>query len=310
MKHSLVISVAVLALVGVGTPHAAALEVNYSLNLLFVDPQDDQSGGTWELVARADEEGLVLANVDLTGIQTPVFQTPQGLVGGTTAGFEVNEVIDFGTYTQLAMAQFPYDVNLPQFLFYDVGVLGGGTMPGDNGTPDFTFDAGTERNIPWGRLDTFGDAAWNGAVLLASGNFAPGTVPAFLNDGTTSSALVFTSVGDDVTFGEYAEAETVTAIVRMGIQGDYNSNGQVEQADLDLVLLNWGADGTTPPAGWINDLPFGQIDQEELDGVLLSWGNMLPGALVGAPGVPEPSTLALVLTVAAVFYASRRRVGW
>jgi hypothetical protein len=42
----------------------------------------------------------------------------------------------------------------------------------------------------------------------------------------------------------------------------------------------------------------------------LSWGNMAAGALVGAQAVPEPSTLALVLTVAAFFYASRRRVGW
>jgi hypothetical protein len=56
-----------------------------------------------------------------------------------------------------------------------------------------------------------------------------------------------------------------------GIIGDYNSNGTVEQADLDLVLLNWGQPGV--PAGWTNDLPEGNIDQAELDGVLLNWGN-------------------------------------
>jgi hypothetical protein len=151
---------------------------------------------------------------------------------------------------------------------------------------------------------------------MATGDFSPGTIPSFFSEGEdTSIGIVFTSVGDDVTFGDFAEA-AVTTVVRdnlmasMGIAGDYNESGQVEQADLDLVLLNWGADGTTPPVGWVNDLPSGQIDQEELDGVLLNWGNMASGALVGARGVPEPSTLGLILTIAALFYASRRRVGW
>jgi hypothetical protein len=77
----------------------------------------------------------------------------------------------------------------------------------------------------------------------------------------------------------------------IGIAGDYNGNGAVEQADLDLVLLNWGTGGV--PAGWINDLPEGNIDQAELDGVLLNWGDT--GAVGSAGSVPEPSTLALVL---------------
>jgi hypothetical protein len=56
-------------------------------------------------------------------------------------------------------------------------------------------------------------------------------------------------------------------------EGDYNASGQVEQADLDLVLLNWGQATPPPPAGWTNDLPSGNVDQAELDGVLLNWGN-------------------------------------
>jgi hypothetical protein len=56
------------------------------------------------------------------------------------------------------------------------------------------------------------------------------------------------------------------------LSGDYNGSGAVEQGDMDLVLLNWGKDGATPPAGWINDLPTGTIDQGELDGVILNWG--------------------------------------
>jgi hypothetical protein len=77
---------------------------------------------------------------------------------------------------------------------------------------------------------------------------------------------------------------------------DYDGSGTVEQADLDFVLLNWGAGTGTPPAGWINDLPTGAIDQAELDKVLLNWGRSASQApLLGA--VPEPAALVLALVV-------------
>jgi hypothetical protein len=84
------------------------------------------------------------------------------------------------------------------------------------------------------------------------------------------------------------------------LPGDYNGNGLVEQADLDLVLLNWGEDLSEPAAiGWINDVPRGTIDQEELDGVLLAWGNTslatVGAAFAGQSAAPEPSTWALAL---------------
>jgi hypothetical protein len=94
-----------------------------------------------------------------------------------------------------------------------------------------------------------------------------------------------------------------------GIPGDYNNNGFVEQADLDLVLLNWGAGGTPPPAGWVNFLPEGNIDQAELDGVLLNWGNSAGQGLAAAP-VPEPSAAyvlvcGFVLVVGAAYCIRR-----
>jgi hypothetical protein len=78
------------------------------------------------------------------------------------------------------------------------------------------------------------------------------------------------------------------------LAGDYNGNGTVEQADLDLVLLNWGKDGAVPPTGWTNDLPSGAIDQSELDGVLLGWGKSTAAAGLAA-AVPEPNTAAMAL---------------
>jgi hypothetical protein len=99
----------------------------------------------------------------------------------------------------------------------------------------------------------------------------------------------------------------VTDLIELA--GDYDGNGLVEQADLDLMLLNWGADSTTPPVGWVNDLPTGLIDQQELDSVLLNWGSSAPArASVGTPsGVPEPMSATLLLIGLTTAAASRAR---
>lgn len=88
------------------------------------------------------------------------------------------------------------------------------------------------------------------------------------------------------------------------LPGDYNGNGIVEQADLDLVLLNWGQSAVPTPQGWISDLPLGRVDQQELDGVLLNWGapggRTAPSAamLQTAARVPEPHAWWLAVLVA------------
>jgi hypothetical protein len=119
--------------------------------------------------------------------------------------------------------------------------------------------------------------------------------------GGKSSQTVITSLAEDEEGELYILGVSgSTAVVRRlmpgpaPLAGDFNGNGNVEQADLDLALLNWGADGTLPPTGWINDLPTGLIDQEELDAVLLGWGNSYPGA-AAAPAVPEPHSAVLML---------------
>jgi hypothetical protein len=76
---------------------------------------------------------------------------------------------------------------------------------------------------------------------------------------------------------------TGSVATRSGVSGDFNGNGAAEQGDLDLVLLNWGEDGTPPPAGWINLLPVGAVNQNELDGTLLNWGGGDGGALACLP---------------------------
>ena len=85
------------------------------------------------------------------------------------------------------------------------------------------------------------------------------------------------------------------------LPGDYDADGSVGQADLNLVLLNWGTTGV--PTGWVNEPPAGEIGQAELNGVLLNWGS---GAAEPSR-VPEPGAALLVL--AGLGRARRRRGG-
>jgi hypothetical protein len=99
-----------------------------------------------------------------------------------------------------------------------------------------------------------------------------------------------------------------TGEVKLTLTGDYNGDGMVEQADLDLVLLNWGEKlGNPSSAGWFNDLPSGAVDQQELDKVLLGWGNAGFAADVGSSaGVPEPGSFVMAGITVCVLLAIRR----
>ncbi len=101
----------------------------------------------------------------------------------------------------------------------------------------------------------------------------------------------------------------VIRIVGDTLFGDYNGSGQVEQADLDLVLQNWGVNtdantGGAVPTGWTHDLPQGLVDQDELDGVLLNWGDTAAPDFRSV-NVPEPTTL--IALAPALGCCSRRR---
>lgn len=89
--------------------------------------------------------------------------------------------------------------------------------------------------------------------------------------------------------------------------GDYDASGSVEQADLDLVLTNWGldTDAAGVPAGWVLGLPDGVVDQAELDAVLTNWGSSSAPSVEGS-AVPEPG---LAVLLGSAFVVGRRRWG-
>ncbi len=81
--------------------------------------------------------------------------------------------------------------------------------------------------------------------------------------------------------------------VTSAIAGDYDDSGQVEQADLDFVLQNWGDTDVSDVTGWTNfaglpgDSIGGLVEQTELDMVLSNWGDTAAPDFAGA-SVPEP----------------------
>ena len=76
----------------------------------------------------------------------------------------------------------------------------------------------------------------------------------------------------------------VTMVYPFAIMVSGALRSEMDEADLDLVLLNWGADVAGLPPEWINERPATDIvGQAALDRVLLNWGaaalegQVLPG---------------------------------
>lgn len=80
------------------------------------------------------------------------------------------------------------------------------------------------------------------------------------------------------------------------LEGDFNGDGTVDNADLNLLLANWGA--SSVPSEWVNGFE-APVDNDELNALLANWG---AGA---GDAVPEPS--ALVLATIAGCAVRRRR---
>ncbi|MEO1498774.1 MAG: SpoIID/LytB domain-containing protein [Planctomycetota bacterium] len=85
------------------------------------------------------------------------------------------------------------------------------------------------------------------------------------------------------------------------VPGDFSGDGRVDNTDLNLLLVNWGAPTNPLPAGWNGDPPGGPaIDNDELNALLVGWGT-------GVNAVPEPVGLTLLAAGAAIAFTGRRR---
>ncbi|MEM9752352.1 MAG: cyanophycinase [Planctomycetota bacterium] len=97
----------------------------------------------------------------------------------------------------------------------------------------------------------------------------------------------------DIIGGQLQEDEPI--VDAPDIPGDFDASNTVDQADLNLVLNNWGQ----PHIGWNNaeGLETDTVDQEELNRVLENWGISASPAMNTAhsQSTPEPAAAAALL---------------
>lgn len=301
---------------------AVAQQIDLSLNLLYNNPGNPNSSGTWQLVGKSSHSGILSVNTFLTGVNAPVANVaPRGRVnedpctGGISlgcAGFYISDHAIHAGYLELVVSQsqlFPSGSD-EEAIFYGVGTLTNGS-PNYPGKPGGTNSIGPNMTtltnvsgVPWATGDVFSNAAWNTAAILAAGSFSAGSTPGFFG-GLDSIGSVFTSVGTVSTAGAFSDFEStiITEIVRTnlmvgGNDGDYNNDGIVNAADYVFWRDSLGK-SVTAFAEADGD-GSGTIDQPDYDHWVNNFGNM-PGSAANAGqalAVPEPSTFLLgLLTV-------------
>jgi len=99
------------------------------------------------------------------------------------------------------------------------------------------------------------------------------------------------------------QARVLVAIPGPVMTGDANLDGVVDDADLSLLLANWGIDVTPEPDyGWSRGDFNGEapVDDADLSLLLAGWSK-------GGGGVPEPATLSLLAFGATVLVRQKHR---
>ncbi len=306
-----VLLVGVLVAVGAGN-RAAADSIDLSLNVIYDNPRNTLSGGTWEIAAKSSGYGIFGLQLLLTDISTATAAGPTGIVNGSdAAGFSEFDSFNHSSYREVVLGQLPVaelGVGEEQSILYDVGTLVDGS-PTNLLYSGPAFTALTDQqNIPWATGDVFGDSAWNVAAVLATGTFAAGQTPGFYS-GSSSSGNIFTSVGTSTTIGAYALVESASTVVRDNfVLPDYNLNGVVDAADYTVWRDSYGQTGTGLPADGNGD---GTVDDADYDQWKTYYGRVTSvpgsGASLSVGAVPEPASwLLLAGTAGMLFFRGNR----
>ena len=183
-------------------------------------------------------------------------------------------------------------------------------------------------NPPWRSISDYYDASGNGfidpvnqwvklsdkSIELAEaviGNTS--SLPAFrtLSLGTVwnTGVVPYTNLAFEIR----QETQAVTTNVQVAVEGDYNHNGVVDQADYTVWRQNIGSTTSLDADGNLN----GVVDAGDFVYWRKNFGNSWPGAgssggglslEVGGYAVPEPSTIGLVGLATCAILPRRRRL--
>lgn len=314
---------ALLACLGLVVPVVRANQVDLSLNLQYNDRLDRNSGGTWSLVAKADQVenfGIASVSVKITGVSNWQAAGPTGQINAAqVAGFNFFDT-GSGDTEEIQIFQFPLvDLSgtLEQPYFYGVGTLSGGApyyagKPAESQSIGPMFSTLTDvESEPWGVTgsDFLSDPQWDIAVPLVEGQFAAGLSPSFVGLNPITQASVFSSLPPEInSVGTVTQAVTVTNVLRDDFvappsnPGDYNLNGVVEASDYTMWQDTFGQSVLDPYDG-ADANGNTVIDRDDYQVWKQNFGNTLPASGSGVP-VPEPSSL--ILAVLIVCFACNR----
>jgi len=177
-----------LVLIASAVP-AEAAEIDLSLNLAFNDTNDLNSGGTWTIVGKADEQGIAGLSIYVDGTQMS-FDLNSGYVIPDTV-FEVQRSnLEFNP--NVARIEFVLGDDLSDITL-DVGVVGGSYPSTYVDAPDILL-VGSNPDL----------GSFSGGVELLTGTFAPGQLPDW-----------DTGHGGNVFIGTQAIGATVNTTVRI-----------------------------------------------------------------------------------------------
>ncbi len=140
---------------------ASAANAWFSLNLEFNDPTDFGSGGTWTVVAKADERGFLAIILQLSTVN---FDPLTGFL--TPPGLEVEESLQNGHRREIVQGD---DLSQPTL---DVGVIGG-IYPSTYVDAPLLTELGMNPDL----------GSFSGGVELATGTFNPGGIPSWITSG-------------------------------------------------------------------------------------------------------------------------------
>lgn len=110
-------------------------------------------------------------------------------------------------------------------------------------------------------------------------------------------------VGDELVYLRGTDFDEIGLFVldlpTSAIEGDFNADGRVDNADLSLLLGAWG-DASVPPE-WTSGFNGPLVDNDELSALLGGWG------IGTGDAVPEPSSSMIVLGAPLAAARQRRR---
>ncbi|MEM7624784.1 MAG: PEP-CTERM sorting domain-containing protein [Planctomycetota bacterium] len=169
------------------------------------------------------------------------------------------------------------------------------TASGDYALAEITYNTLAE-----GSTDIFVSISSIDDLALTPFGGTPESVSVSLGAGEATELTGISGAGQPLGDGTpvvgnlIADAVITVGEVSAPITGDFSDDGFVGQADLNLILLNFGSNVVPPgynPAAQASGGPFdGLVGQNELNDVLLNFGNS--GAAVTT--IPEPTSLALL----------------